>query len=628
MQGGSFRCRSPKRASPGLDKREYSPPSAPCTAAWHAQHTYDLGGDLLTSGYNGAATLNFAYDNSQRLTGVTAPVSSGMPNLLSTLVSNVTPDPTYPLLMHSAAFGNGLTETRGYSPRMWLNSLQVGSVYSLGVSYAGNGDVTSANDSVNSNWTYGYDAFNRLTSAAKTGVSYTWDYDRFGNRWHQTQVGVGAQALTFNQDNQITNPGFIYDAAGNLMMDNINCYSYDAENRLASTVPETLAGVCGAAANGTDYLYDPDGRRVAKIQNGAIAKQFYYDAAGQEIAETNASGTLNRAEIFAGSRHLATWNPAGGGTTYFNHSDWLGTERARSNSSGTVCWAQSSLPFGDGVTTITNNCTPTPNFFTGKERDTETASSPNANDGLDYFGARYDSSNLGRFMTPDWSADPEPVPYAKLDSPQSLNLYSYVLNNPLSSEDPDGHGVWDWIKGAACDLGVSSACTPPPPPPPSQQQQEQDNKQRLVKAQDSARSNPAFQPEVGGTTHCNAATCSVAQQTGAPTGPLTDVKGVPVNSNQQAENLSKSGKYREVTPQEAQQAANKGVTVFVGYENPNPRASGHTATVRPLGVPGDNPPPHGRGPLINDIGRSVAVHNENYAFTRDMKVHYYVPRGQ
>jgi hypothetical protein len=41
-------------------------------------------------------------------------------------------------------------------------------------------------------------------------------------------------------------------------------------------------------------------------------------------------------------------------------------------------------------------------------------------------------------MSPDWSAQAEPVPYAKLDNPQSLNLYSYVWNNPLSKNDPDG----------------------------------------------------------------------------------------------------------------------------------------------------------------------------------------------
>jgi hypothetical protein len=33
----------------------------------------------------------------------------------------------------------------------------------------------------------------------------------------------------------------------------------------------------------------------------------------------------------------------------------------------------------------------------------------------------------------------EPVPYAKLDNPQSLNLYTYVVDNPLRFTDADGH---------------------------------------------------------------------------------------------------------------------------------------------------------------------------------------------
>jgi hypothetical protein len=33
---------------------------------------------------------------------------------------------------------------------------------------------------------------------------------------------------------------------------------------------------------------------------------------------------------------------------------------------------------------------------------------------LDEFGARYYSSTYGRWMVPDWSAAPEPVPYANL----------------------------------------------------------------------------------------------------------------------------------------------------------------------------------------------------------------------
>jgi RHS repeat-associated protein len=72
--------------------------------------------------------------------------------------------------------------------------------------------------------------------------------------------------------------------------------------------------------------------------------------------------------------------------------------------------------------------------FTGKERDTES--------GLDYFGARYYASSMGRWMSPDWSAKQDPVPYAKLDDPQSLNLYGYMLNNPLGGADADGHDPW------------------------------------------------------------------------------------------------------------------------------------------------------------------------------------------
>ena len=45
----------------------------------------------------------------------------------------------------------------------------------------------------------------------------------------------------------------------------------------------------------------------------------------------------------------------------------------------------------------------------------------------------------GRFMSPDWSATPAAIPYANPGNPQSLNLYSYVLDNPVSTTDPDGH---------------------------------------------------------------------------------------------------------------------------------------------------------------------------------------------
>jgi RHS repeat-associated protein len=73
--------------------------------------------------------------------------------------------------------------------------------------------------------------------------------------------------------------------------------------------------------------------------------------------------------------------------------------------------------------------------FTGKERDAES--------GNDYFDARYYSSAMGRFMSPDWSTVPVPIPFADITNPQSLNLYAYVGNNPLTRFDSDGHVVVD-----------------------------------------------------------------------------------------------------------------------------------------------------------------------------------------
>ncbi len=67
--------------------------------------------------------------------------------------------------------------------------------------------------------------------------------------------------------------------------------------------------------------------------------------------------------------------------------------------------------------------------FTGKERDAES--------GLDNFGARYDASSMGRFMTPD----PLYIEAHRLVDPQQLNLYAYARNNPVTLSDPTGLDV-------------------------------------------------------------------------------------------------------------------------------------------------------------------------------------------
>ena len=85
----------------------------------------------------------------------------------------------------------------------------------------------------------------------------------------------------------------------------------------------------------------------------------------------------------------------------------------------------------DGTSLFMHSCVLTASRSTGKERDTES--------GLDYFGARSFGSTMGRWMSPDWSKNIDPIPYAILSEPQSLNLYNYVGNNPLRNKDDDGH---------------------------------------------------------------------------------------------------------------------------------------------------------------------------------------------
>jgi RHS repeat-associated protein len=94
---------------------------------------------------------------------------------------------------------------------------------------------------------------------------------------------------------------------------------------------------------------------------------------------------------------------------------------------------------------------------TGKERDSES--------NLDNFGARYYASTTGRFMSPDWALKPISVPYANFGDPQSLNLYSYVNNNPTTTRDPDGHCLEDAcvVEGTVAGVILLSSYLASPP---------------------------------------------------------------------------------------------------------------------------------------------------------------------
>jgi len=181
----------------------------------------------------------------------------------------------------------------------------------------------------------------------------------------------------------------------------------------------------------TTYTYDAAGNRARKDSGGSWME--YVRFGGSILAENHAnSGNGQWTDyIFAGGTRLAeatTGNPTSPSTTttYYG-GDQIGSARILTNGSGGTVESYEYYPFGQGPAPDSTNHY----LFSGKERDSES--------GNDYFGARYYAATSGRFLSPDWSAKAEPVPYSKLDDPQSLNLYAYVRNNPVGSIDADGH---------------------------------------------------------------------------------------------------------------------------------------------------------------------------------------------
>ena len=336
-------------------------------------------------------------------------------------------------------------------------------VYSYNLGYDAVGNVTTLNDSVMGNWSYanGYDDLNRLVAGQASTGPYAgqymcWSYDSFGNRTHQSisnqpfanapcVAAAGASlidtAVSYGSNNQIssvTSPALTvsYDGAGNVKNDGNNSYLYDAEGRICA-----LRGPLGM----TGYQYDAAGNRVGRgtitsmscdvTQNGyQPASDYVLDLGGGQMTEVsvgNGQSTWQHTNVTANGTLIATYDTTG---LHFYVNDALGSRRVQTDPAGFPEQTCQNLPFGDQLYCTGSLNSPTEHHFTGKERDTES--------GLDYFGARYYASTMGRWMSPDWADKPEAVPYSDLDNPQSLDLYGYINNNPLSKADPDGHCPW------------------------------------------------------------------------------------------------------------------------------------------------------------------------------------------
>lgn len=145
-------------------------------------------------------------------------------------------------------------------------------------------------------------------------------------------------------------------------------------------------------------------------------------------SESNTQGFVERSNS-AGDAELPL------NTTTYYVGDQIGSARMLTTAGGWPVSSDTFYPYG-----FEQSGTADPNHykFSGKQRDAES--------GLDYFGARFYSDNIGRFMSPDWSTSEDPVPHSALTDPQTLNLYAYVGNNPLNKIDSDGHAS-GWFSG-------------------------------------------------------------------------------------------------------------------------------------------------------------------------------------
>jgi RHS repeat-associated protein len=190
---------------------------------------------------------------------------------------------------------------------------------------------------------------------------------------------------------------------------------YDAENRIQSTA-------------GTTYTYDSDGNRVKKVNTTTGIGTLYWYGLPGIIAESDLSGILKSEYVFVNGKRAARIDVANNSVHYYL-SDHLNSTSMVISSAGVTEDESDYSAFGTEYPVTSSGANHYK--FSGKERDSESQ--------LDYFGARYYSNAFGRFLTPDWAATPESVPWAEFDDPQTLNLYGYVRGLPTTRFDAEGH---------------------------------------------------------------------------------------------------------------------------------------------------------------------------------------------
>jgi RHS repeat-associated protein len=430
------------------ETRTIKPGSSLAPVSKNMSYGYNLDGSLAKLVYPSNATVTYTPDTAGH---VLSAVDTGNPSAgASGQAINYATSATYGpdggltgFVSGASSIFAGITNSFSYNKRLQPVNMSAttpsGTIFSLnydfhlGVTNNGNVWGITNNKDTSRSQTFGYDPLNRLISAKTTGSDCSqttlnpnqtrywgnsYSYDAWGNLLTKTVTQCGGEHLNVSAGPNNQLQGYGYDSAGNMTHDataNLN-YSFDQENRITG-------------ANGFTYTYDADGNRVAKA-NGSTGTLYWYMSPGI-VAESDLSGNLQSEYMFFDGERVARRDNPGttSGSVSYYFSDHLTTTDIVTDAQGNIKNESDFYPWGGELEFLANDSNHYK--FTGKERDSET--------GLDYFGARYYSNGLGRFITPDWSAVPIPVPYADVTDPQSLNQYSYVRNIPTVNVDADGH---------------------------------------------------------------------------------------------------------------------------------------------------------------------------------------------
>jgi RHS repeat-associated protein len=161
---------------------------------------------------------------------------------------------------------------------------------------------------------------------------------------------------------------------------------------------------------------------------GGTTTQFLYDRLNPVQELNGATPPAATANLLTGLNIDEYFTRTASGTTSTLLADALGATIGLVGASPSIATSYAYQPFG--ATTTGGAANTNPYQFTGREND---------GTGLYFYRARYYSPTFQRFIAQD------PIGF----SGRSLNLYSYVFNNPSNFVDPSGEllGLPGWVTG-------------------------------------------------------------------------------------------------------------------------------------------------------------------------------------